>query len=325
MEGAADWARLRHGQEERHYSRRRACAMRWAVEPPLPPLSAPMACGGPLALLHAEGNRGMRMQVFTGAGVLLSAWDWAYGRVRKLGWTPTSELVSVLETGRVMLWSLQGTRLGDFGLGPTCEQQGVLLCEFLSDGLVVLTSAFQLVALLSFTTRKIVTLADPHLPSPPSAMACLERLANDRGPRCPEVLLATASRTILRVDETDVEDQLLTSGPFTKLSPSPNGQFVAAYSAVGSLIVFSSDFSRNLSEYEAKNERPPRQLIWCGCDSLLLCWDRLLVMVGPHGDCVNYFHDSPPLLLAEADCVRIISVQAWLHASGVLPDRTSIP
>ena len=27
-----------------------------------------------------------------------------------IGWTPASELVSVLETGRVMVWSLQGTR-----------------------------------------------------------------------------------------------------------------------------------------------------------------------------------------------------------------------
>jgi len=32
-------------------------------------------------------------------------------------------------------------------------------------------------------------------------------------------------------------------------------------------------------------------------------------MVGPYGDCVKYFHDSPLLLLPELDCVRIVSAQ----------------
>ena len=130
MENAADWARLKHGQEDRFYSRRRVCGMRWSLDVPLSQFtSAAMQCGGPVALLHGDGGmHGSRMQIFTGAGVLLSAWDWDYGRVRKLGWTPASELVSVLETGRVMVWSLQGSRVADFGLGPTCEQQGVLVC-----------------------------------------------------------------------------------------------------------------------------------------------------------------------------------------------------
>ena len=109
MEAAADWARLKHGDGERCYSRRTICSMHWALDAKSSPLhhftNAMMPCGGPIAMLNGDGGlRGSRMQVFTGAGVLLSAWDWDYGRVRKLGWTPASELVSVLETGRVMVW-----------------------------------------------------------------------------------------------------------------------------------------------------------------------------------------------------------------------------
>ena len=88
----------------------------------------------------------------------------------------------------------------------------------------LLTAAFRLFALLSYTQRRLVPLADPRLASPPTAIAVLERSEGgkeaggaaaahaddtDEGglspplPRCPDVLLATASRTILVVDEHD--------------------------------------------------------------------------------------------------------------------------
>ena len=85
--------------------------------------------------------------------------------------------------------------------------------------------------------------------------------------------------------------------------------------------VWSSDFSRTLSDFRTQTHRRPRQLVWCAADSLLLLWDRLLLMVGPYGDTVKYETHSPhsptsptsadpahatPLLLAEADGVRII-------------------
>ena len=121
------------------------------------------------------------------------------------------------------------------------------------------------------------------------------------------MLLATASRTILVIDERDAHDQLLASGPFLRLAPSPNGKFIAAFAASGKLLVLASDFSRNLSELNTQSPRPPRQLVWCGADSLLLPWERLLLMVGPFGDSVKYSYASPPLLHTEVDGVRILS------------------
>ena len=266
-----------------------------------------------------------RLQIFTGAGELINAWEWDFGRVRALGWTPNVELVCVLESSRVMLWNLRGVRVADFSLAEACEGQRVLQCELFTDGFVVLTSAFRLFALLSYERerRTIVPLADPRLASPPTAMAVLERglapntasaasaaagLEGPRAPpRCPEVLLATASRTILVIDERDAHDQLLASGPFLRLAPSPNGKFIAAFAASGKLLVLASDFSRNLSELNTQSPRPPRQLVWCGADSLLLPWERLLLMVGPFGDSVKYSYASPPLLHTEVDGVRILS------------------
>lgn len=283
-------------------------------------MSAVMSCGGPIALLAGDGTApGAKLQIFSGAGELVCAWDWDFGRVRALGWTPNVELVCVLESARVMLWNLRGARVADFSLSEACEGQAVQQCEIFSDGFVVLTTAFRLFAMLSFdkTLRTVVPLADPRLSSPPTAMAVLEKgpapaptLAAVDGrvpPRCPEVLLATASRTILVIDERDAHDQLLASGPFVRLAPSPNGKFIAAFASSGKLLVLAADFSRNLSELATQSPRPPRQLVWCGADSLLLPWDRLLLMVGPYGDSVKYTYPSPPLLHSESDGVRILS------------------
>ena len=320
---SSEWARLKHGQDDRFYSKRHVYDMRWRLDAEVHLfMSAAAPCGGPIALLRGDGTgAGARLQIFNAAGELLCAWVWEHPRVLKLGWTSGHELLTVLETGRVLLWSLQGERLSDLGLGKECEQQGVLRCEVWPDGLVVLTHAFRLFALLSFAHPRVLPLADPNLTSAPTAM-CLLHHAPDGGgagggaggagggkaaARVPEVVLATASRTLLVVDEHEAQDQLLTSGPFVELAPSPNGSFLAAFSAAGSLLVLTSDFSRTLSEFVTKTTRPPRALVWCGTDSLVLHWERVLLMVGPYGDWVKYTYDGALLLLPEMDGVRLTS------------------
>lgn len=238
---ASSWARLKAGDDRTTcYSRTRLCEMNWTLEAPLGKcMSAVMPAGGPIALLNGDGTTpGARLQLFSGTGELLSAWEWEHGKVRALGWTPDVELVCVLESGRVMLWNLRGARCADFALGEAIDHQGVLECRTFSDGFAVLTSAYRIFVLLSYTQRSLIALPDPRLASPPTAMAVLERDNNggssgDGGgggaaapgllPRCPQVLLATASRTILSVDESDVHDHLLATGPFLHLEPSPNG------------------------------------------------------------------------------------------------------
>ena len=202
---SADWARLKHGQDDRFYSKRHVYDMRWKLEAEMHRYTSSAApCGGPIAMILGDGtSAGARLQIFNAAGELLSAWLWEYPRVLKLGWTSGHELLTVLETGRVLLWSLRGERLSDLGLGKDAEQQGVLRCEVWPDGLVVLTHAFRLVAMLSFSHPRIVPLAEPSLTSAPTAMCLLHQphggahSAAATKPslmRMPEVVLATASR-----------------------------------------------------------------------------------------------------------------------------------
>lgn len=258
-----------------------------------------------------------------------------------LGWTAAAQLACVLEGGRVLLWNLLGACTDNFGLGGAVERQGVLRCQAYSSGLVVQTTTFHLFALLSFAERAVVPLADPQLACVPTAMAVFERAprtmplppgAGGR-PLCPNVVLATVSRTILLVDEHEARDQLLSSGPFVCLVPSPQGNYIAAFSAVGTLLVLAADFSRQLFEIKTNCPRSPRQvseiicgrhaftvttntrfsrldraslarlflvqLVWCGADSVVLLWGRIILMVDPHGDSVKYEYAAPPLLRAE--------------------------
>lgn len=102
-----------------------------------------------------------------------------------------------------------------------------------------------------------------------------------------EVLLSVDS-TILTVDNLDSVDQRLSRGPFSHMSPSPNGKSLALLTIEGMLWVVSTDFQRNLTEFDTKDvvgaEGDVRQVEWCGNDAILVTWDTLVLLVGPFGE-----------------------------------------
>ncbi len=108
-----------------------------------------------------------------------------------------------------------------------------------------------------------------------------------------EVLLS-ADSTIYSVDNIECVDQRISRGPFTHLSTSPNGKSLALMMVSGILWVVSTDFQRNLAEYDTSQaaslgaDGAPRQVEWCGNDAVLVSWDRLALLVGPFGDTIRY-------------------------------------
>ena len=102
-----------------------------------------------------------------------------------------------------------------------------------------------------------------------------------------EVLLSVDS-TIHTVDNLESVDQRLSRGPFTHVSPSPNGKSLALLTFNGTLWVVSTDFQRSMAEFDTTNvlvdTGPVGQIEWCGNDAILLTWDSVVVLVGPFGD-----------------------------------------
>ncbi|TKA54279.1 hypothetical protein B0A53_03371 [Rhodotorula sp. CCFEE 5036] len=150
-----------------------------------------------------------------------------------------------------------------------------------------------------------------------------------------EVLFAKGE-TVFRLDEIDCIDQRLTRGPYRSITPSPNGRFLALLtlpppsppsnsttsSATDPLLwVTSSDFARSLSEFsitpevseEVGEQQPrgggPRAVEWCGSNSVVLGWERTVVMVGPFGETLKFFYADPIRLVTELDGTRIIGAE----------------
>lgn len=95
--------------------------------------------------------------------------------------------------------------------------------------------------------------------------------------------------TIYVVDNLECVDQRLSRGPFTHVSPSPNGKSLALLAFSGTLWVVSTDFQRNMADFDTNSvekeaEEQVRQVEWCGNDAILITWETFALLVGPFGD-----------------------------------------
>ena len=259
------------------------------------------------------------LNIYSSAGALLTAIPWKKGNVVEMGWTEKEKLVVVLDDGSVLLYTVEGRLIQSFSMGDEFGMDRVMLACVWNSGVVCLSRNYSIVYvddLAEPVPRRMPRLHD--LESPPTCMAIIKpELAASKGL---EVLLAVG-RTIFTVDMAGVQDQKLTAGPLRCMSVCPNGKMLACFTHDGFVWVITTDFSKNLSEFPTKSQVPPHQLVWCGTDSVLLFWDKMLLMVGPYGDWVKYSYDQALWLLPEVDGVRIISktLCEFLHR---VPDAT---
>lgn len=143
------------------------------------------------------------------------------------------------------------------------------------------------------------------------------------------------------MDNLEAVDQRLSRGPFTHMAASPNGKSLALLTTSGMLWVVSTDFQRNLAEFDSTSagaEGPVRQVEWCGNDAILVTWDALVLLVGPFGDtlqCVllpispyisdtelRYYYAGPTFAVTEVDGVRVIAADACDFMQKVPGDKT---
>ncbi|KAI8327280.1 Vps16, C-terminal region-domain-containing protein [Choanephora cucurbitarum] len=196
-----------------------------------------------------------------------------------LGWTDQEQLVVVIDDGSVRLYTLDGNHT-QFSLGKDATNDGIIDCQIWGGGLVAMTSRYQLISVTSFEEPQPKPMAELRLEEPLHSWTVVPPQFTLS--RHVEVLIATGS-TILVVD------------------------ILALFTSDGKLWVVSTDFQKNLSEYATKSKIAPQQLVWCGTDSVILYWDKIVLMVGPFGDWIKYTYDDPIFLASEIDGARIIS------------------
>ncbi len=105
------------------------------------------------------------------------------------------------------------------------------------------------------------------------------------------------------------------------MSVSPNGRFVTLYTEEGMVWVITTDFQDKVGEYDSKTKTIPKDVQWCGNDSVLLAWEDEVQMIGPNGAVLKYYYDGWVHLLADVDGVRLITNDVCEFLQKV-PDAT---
>ncbi|KAJ3721964.1 Vps16, C-terminal region-domain-containing protein [Lentinula raphanica] len=272
--------------------------------------------GGPLAMMrdntkliavgratpvHAKSQ----IQVYSSAGEGLLLFSWENSRIIRFGWTLNERLVVLNEEGIYRIYDLQGD-YQQYSLGSEASEVGVVDARIYENGLVALTGSLTLLEVKGWDGARPMTLANPGLSDPPLSWAIIPPDLNIS--RHVEVFLSVEN-TIYTVDNLESVDQRLSQGPFTHVSPSPNGKSLALLNAAGTLLVISSDFQRHMAEFDTLNvpsaQGNVKQVEWCGNDAIVVTWDSLAVLVGPFADTLQYLYVGNTFAITETDGVRI--------------------
>ncbi|KAK3809948.1 MAG: Vps16, N-terminal region-domain-containing protein [Benniella sp.] len=318
----ADWFQL----QDRFYRKQEIYTMLWDGVDLSKFMVAVAPFGGPIALVR-DDRKVLLLQkqqpikpsiyLYTSSGKLLETIQWDKGRIVGMGWTEAEQLLCVFDDGIVRMYNILGEST-QFSLGKVAKDR-IIDVQIWGTGLVALTGNFQLVSVTNFDEPTPILLADPEIHEPPHSWAIIPPKYTLS--RHVEVLLAVNS-TILVVDGTvEVRDERLQQGPFARMAVSPNGKFLALFTSEGKLWVVSTDFQKSLSEFETKSMIPPLQLAWCGTDSVILYWEKIVLMVGPFGGWIKYTYDDAIHLVPEIDGVRVISSEKCEFLQKV-PDVT---
>ena len=194
---------------------------------------------------------------------------------------------------------------------------GVKACRFWSNGFVAILSNNHLVAVSHYIEPRPRLLAIPPGEMVHSWTVIPPAYTLSRSV---EVLLAIG-QTIFVVDSSEAEDRVLPNGPFKHVSVSPNGLFVTLYTEDGKVWVITSDFQNKIGEYESKAKTVPKDVQWCGNDSVLLAWEDEVHMIGPNGAVLKYYYDGWVHLMADIDGVRLMTNDVCEFLQKV-PDST---
>lgn len=91
----------------------------------------------------------------------------------------------------------------------------------------------------------------------------------------------------------ELVDESLTDGPFSIISVSANGSFIALQnSSSNKIFVINKAFNRMLLEYDTSNESgSPHMMEWAGDDAIVLSMRDEIKLIGPEQKSISFFYD----------------------------------
>ncbi|XP_059906955.1 vacuolar protein sorting-associated protein 16 homolog isoform X7 [Gadus macrocephalus] len=101
-------------------------------------------------------------------------------------------------------------------------------------------------------------------------------------------------------------------GVFVHIAVSFSYKYLALFTDTGHLWTGLANLQDKLSEVDTKIRSPPKQMVWCRRPqtqqpSVVVLWERLLLVVAVGGDTVQYPLDEVCVCVGELDGVRLLS------------------
>ena len=226
------------------------------------------------------------------------------------GWTREELLVCVHGDGRVVVHDLQGKlTLDAYPLrGAKSGDEALIRCKVWEKGIVAVTvtNKIFLVSDIHSNALKVTQLESPETSG--SVCALDVKVTSSGGNKVDaEVFFARGDTVTASHKSTGSRYQTFGGGRPVALCLSPNGQFLTIFTSLGKMLVVTCDFSRTVSEFDAKSSSPPEQLAWCGSDAAVMYWPTYLIIMGPFENFISYVYDAPAKLISESDGLRVIT------------------
>uniref|UniRef100_A0A674A8X8 Vacuolar protein sorting-associated protein 16 homolog n=1 Tax=Salmo trutta TaxID=8032 RepID=A0A674A8X8_SALTR len=274
--------------------------------------------GGPIALLRQSqrpsSSARPQLEIYSSSGTNMASFPWKSGPVRQLGWTVCDDLLCIQEDGTVLIYDLFGAFKRHFSMGNEVVQNQVLEAKVFHSpygtGVAIVTGASRVTLATNIDDLKLRRL--PDVPGLQGAPSCWAVLTQDRQTK---VLLANGTDLYI-LDNTSCT-------PVTPPGLSPQAcsivnmavsfsyKYLALFTDSGHLWMGSANLKDKLSEVDTKVRTPPKQMVWCRRPksqqpSVVIMWDRLLLVAGECTDTIQYTLDEDCVCVAELDGVRIV-------------------
>lgn len=308
-----------HELTNRYYKRTNVYDMQWD-EPDISSCHVAISTfGGLIAVAPDESKRSKeyshaaprnKVRIYTSSGKKICEFMWKYKSLVKMGWTFTEDLVVVIREYKeqVFVYSMHGEPINSFGI-PGCKR--VADCVIWGDGLVVRADGRnKYFAVTGFDNPSITSLKEPPVDFKPTAMVAVPAAVSPT--KALQVLLASPQGPVFVVSHSEPREiKRGVNGPFVRMALCPSGRHLAAVNKKGTLMVLESDFSKTVTQLTTREKDPPLSIAWCGEDSVILYWDKLLFMVGPFGAWVAFKYPTTKpgsiSLHTEVDGCRVVT------------------
>uniref|UniRef100_A0A4W4FEL3 Vacuolar protein sorting-associated protein 16 homolog n=1 Tax=Electrophorus electricus TaxID=8005 RepID=A0A4W4FEL3_ELEEL len=275
--------------------------------------------GGPIALLKEPQRRSPsarpQLEIYSSSGVTMASFVWKSGVVKQLGWTVCDDLLCIQEDGTILIYDLFGNFKRHFSMGNEVGQSQVLEAKVFHSpygtGVAIVTGASRFTLATNIDDLKLRRL--PEVPGLQGAPPCWAVLTQDRQSK---VLVANGADIFI------LDNAVCTPVNPPGLSPQATSivhmcvsfsyKYLALFTDSGHVWMGSTDLKEKLSEVDTKVRNTPKQMAWCRRPksrepSVVIMWDRHLLVVGVCKDTIPYHLDDDSVLVPELDGVRIVN------------------